>query len=485
MTHGVDGQSPAAATSAAGPDTLRGDLGVPSLVFTALAYNAPLAITAGFVPLIVGVGNGLGAPLLFPMIGGIILLFAVGLNAMAERMKRPGAFYSYISTGIGKPMGLGAGFLALASYIVIGAGAYALFAVSADHLVVSAAHGPSLPWWVWAAVAWIIGTTLSLFNIDISARVLGLAMVAEIAIVAVWDVVVLADGGPEGRGFNPIPSFVSGSLTIAIVFGVTCFVGFEALQVFREETRDPVRTVSRATYVTVILLLVLYGASAWTYIVAFGPSQAIEAGAADPTGSFLGSISAYLSVVVGDAANVLLMTSSFAAALASQNIAARYAYSLGKDRVLPVGLGRVHPRHGSPMPAAASTGAVTALVLVVAALSGLGGTVAYSFLVGIGIYVMIGLWVVTSLAVIVFFRRQRSEHVTAWQAVGAPTLAFVGLGSIFLVATTHISDLIGGGTTTRNLTLAVVAAIGAGGVCFALWLKRRKPDVYGLVGSQR
>ncbi|MEV0735120.1 hypothetical protein AB0I51_03960 [Streptomyces sp. NPDC050549] len=75
-----------------------------------LAFDAPLATLVGFIPVVIGFGNEPGAP----AAAGVILgLFAVGFPAMGRRLPDPGAFYAYITAGPGRPIGLGASFLAL------------------------------------------------------------------------------------------------------------------------------------------------------------------------------------------------------------------------------------------------------------------------------------------------------------------------------------------------------------------------------------
>ena len=41
---------------------------------------------------------------------------------------------------------------------------------------------------------------------------------------------VYIDGGPEGRGFDPVSAYFSGSLPTALVLSIVCVAGFEALQ---------------------------------------------------------------------------------------------------------------------------------------------------------------------------------------------------------------------------------------------------------------
>ena len=477
----------ASAGGSAGPARaeLRGNLGVISLVFTVIAFNGPMAILAGFIPVLVSAGNGLGTPLTFIALGALVLVFAVGLNAMASRMAQPGAFYTYISAGIGKPPGLAAGFLAIVAYVTLGAGTYALFALMCEHLLSSTFHvagGP--PWWVWALAGWAVGTALSLFNVDVSAKVLGIAALAEIALAIVWNFRIYLDGGPEGRVVDVAGSFFSGSLTLAMVLGIVSLTGFESLQVCRAEARDASRTVPRATYFSVALLAGLYAVSSYSYIVGFGPTNATTAGADDPTGSMLQSIAHYIAAPAADIANVLLMTSSFAACLAIQNITARYFFTFGRDRILPTSLGVANAKHGSPMTAAALGGAIILTLFAIPALFGGDATATFTNLVGVGGYCLIVLWVTTSIAVVVFFHRGRAERIGVWRATVAPVIAAAGLGTILVLSTTHFSDILGGNQTAANIALTLLAIICLTGMGLGLWYRSKKPSTYRLIGSQ-
>jgi hypothetical protein len=80
----ADGRAPA----------LKGRLGTASIVFTVMAYLAPLGAAAGYVPFVVGYGNGLGAPYTFLLCGALLVLFSFGYLAMVRHVPRPGAFYA-------------------------------------------------------------------------------------------------------------------------------------------------------------------------------------------------------------------------------------------------------------------------------------------------------------------------------------------------------------------------------------------------------
>src|SRR3546814_19818605 len=110
----ASGGAEAAARHAA--HQLSGDMGTLQLVFAVLSYNAPLGVLAIVVALVIGYGIGIGAPLLFMTLGLVMGLFAVGYTALSRYLPHPGAFYSYITVGLGRPPGLGLSFVAMVSY---------------------------------------------------------------------------------------------------------------------------------------------------------------------------------------------------------------------------------------------------------------------------------------------------------------------------------------------------------------------------------
>src|SRR5581483_2036473 len=130
---------------------LRGDLNAFQLLFDILAYNAPLVALVAFLPLTIGYGNGLGAPVTYLVAGVVIALFASGFLKMSRHIDNPGGFYSYVARGLGREAGLGASFLAVIAYYLLLLGGYALAGVLLDTFVTGTLGGPHLAWWVWAA----------------------------------------------------------------------------------------------------------------------------------------------------------------------------------------------------------------------------------------------------------------------------------------------------------------------------------------------
>jgi amino acid transporter len=468
-----------------GDRRLSGHMGVFDIVFTVLAFNAPLSVFVGFITVIIGFGNGLGVPVTYLGAGALMALFAVGFAAMGRRLPNPGAFYAYITAGLGRPLGLGSAFVALASYLFILIGGYAFGGISWQALVRDVFGGPDLPWYLYTAMAMLVVGILGYFRIQLSARILTVCMGFEIVLMVLYDTVVFARGGAAGvnlDSFQPA-SIVSGSIGLAVLFGIVCFSGFEATAVFREEARDPERTIPRATYVAIGVMAGLYAITSWAMVVGIGVADVVAQSGADPTGTALATAAQYLGKVGVDVITILLCTSILAANIATHNVSGRYIYSLSVDRIFPKFLSAVHKTEVSPHRASITTTVISLVALLACIVFKGQGTTLYAVLVGIGGYALIMLLLLTSTSVIAYFRR-RDHDVSAWKSVIAPALACAGLLVAFVIATDNVDLMIGGNQTLAEVLVGLFLGLLAAGVIAALVLRKRRPEVYQRIGRQ-
>ncbi|MER6528849.1 APC family permease [Streptomyces sp. NPDC001508] len=454
---------------------------------TVLAFSAPMVVVTGPTPFVIMFG-GVGAPLAFVLAMVVLLFFTVGYTAMSRYLPNPGAFYAYITAGLGKMTGLGSSFLALFVYLAFAVSTYAFFGVVAKGLVEGALHGPVLAWYVYALAGIAATGVLGYFRIDLSAKVLSAVMACEVLLVGAFDAKILWTGGADGRSLTPFAwnSLTSGSVGLAMLFAVMCFVGFEATAVFRDETKDPQRTVPRATYLSVATIGVFYVIAAWCLILAYGTDRAPAEAKANFVTMFSSAAHSYLGAWASDAVTVLVVTSAFAALLAGQNILARYCHSLGVDRALPSGLGRVHPRHGSPYVSSITVTAVMLIATVITAftVSDLAG--AYGSLAGAAAFGVMVLMFLTNLAVVLYFRKQ--PHITgvsAWHKLIAPLLSGVGLGAVLWLSLTNFTTMTGGSMASAVVLQVVIWAVFVGGVALAALYRIKRQDVYARIGRQQ
>lgn len=107
---------------------LRADrLGIGGLLLSLLAATAPLMVVAGVMPTTFAVMGIVGQPLLFVALGVILILFSVGYAEMSRHVHNAGAFYAYISRGLGGTAGASAALVALVAYNALQVGIYGIF----------------------------------------------------------------------------------------------------------------------------------------------------------------------------------------------------------------------------------------------------------------------------------------------------------------------------------------------------------------------
>lgn len=456
-------------------------LGVRQIVFMVVAMAAPLTVFAGLIPLMLAAGNGIGTPVDFVIVGVVLGLFTVGYSAMTPEVRNAGAFYSYIQRGLGTTVGLGAAALAIVTYTVLMVAVSAYLGAAASN-VVETFVGASVPWWIPAAIGLVTIGYLGYRNVELSARVLGVLLVAEVAIVIVVDLAIVFRGGADGLSAQPLTwdAFTSGATGTGIMFAVFGFVGFEATAVFRSEAKDPDRTIPRATYIAVALIAVVYAFSSWAMIVGLGVDNAVQAASSDPEGLTPGLATQFVGKAAHDVVQVLLVTSFFACVLTAHNVVSRYFFSLGKQRALPAALGSVHRVHRSPSSASLLTSAAVAAVLIPLAIAGLDPVVEiYGWFGGAGTLGLIVLLTLASLAVVVHFRGSTTGAST-WAGTIAPAIAFVCLATILALVVGNFELLIGS-RWGADVFLAVIGLAFLGGLGWAVVLRRTRLDVFGAI----
>jgi amino acid transporter len=433
------------------PGRLRtGAVGTAGVVFVVVAGAAPLTGLAGNVPLGLSLGNGVGLPGAYVVVGLILLAFSAGFAALSRHVVNAGAFYAYVEFGLGRAAGRAAAYLATIGYnasVTSLAAAFAYFASSA----LRTQTGLDLPWEPLAVAAIVLAGVLNHAGIAVSSRLLALLMVLEVAVVVLVDIAIMADGAHFSvEVFAPRHVFGAG-LSVALLFAVLSFAGFEATAIFAEESRRPRRTVGVATYAVVILMTGLFIWSSWAVIASFDGERALLDASADTGGFLFGVADRHLGGWSVQTLQVLVVTSFLASVIAVHNMAARYLFSLGRSRLLPAWLAGTHARRGTPHRAGLVQVAVSVVVLV--AFSVTGGeplTEVVPALAGLFTMTFLALMAATSFAAFRAFRT-RLPRAGTWSTVVAPLVS-----GVLLTATTGLLvanyDLLTG--TTSPFVLA-------------------------------
>jgi amino acid transporter len=337
---------------------------------------------------------------------------------------------------------------------------------------------------VLALICWALTAVLGVRDVAVNGKVLATLLVAEIVLVAVFSFADLfspnfhASSAPVDPG-----SLVGAGSGALLAMAITGFVGFEQSVVFSEESRDPRRTVPRATYIAIALIAVLYGVASWTMISAAGNDVVGRAGTEGPD-LFFNVAADQLGTTAVHLGHALFLTSLIAAMISFHNIIARYTFSLGREGVLPRAFGRTVASTGAPKNGSLAQSAIGLIVIVLYAVMGWDPLVQMFFwggsAGGIGVLLLI---TVTSIAVIGFFAR-RPEGEDFWHRIGAPVLGTILLLVMSYLALTNIATLFGvePGSTPTWVVPTAFAVIALAGILWALVLRGSRPEIYGGIG---
>lgn len=464
-------------------------LGMLSIAFMIVAASAPLTVIAGGAPTSYAVSGLLGVPVSYLLLAAVLAVFAFGYAAMARHISNPGAFYAYVSRGLGRALGVGSAIGAMIAYSCMQIGIFAMFGFTITDWL-STRFNIVVPWWIWVFAGIAVIGVLGINRIDFSARLIAVLVALETVVVVVVDVIGITTA-PEGYSTESISLsslFVPG-VGVLLSFGVAAFMGFESAAIYAREAKDPKRTIGRATFLAIVVVGLFYSFSAWALNIGVGDSQIVAKSAELGPGVVFTLIAEHLPVWAVDVANLLFISSLFAALLSFHNAVARYVAELGRERVAPAVFDR---RSASGAPTA---GSITQSLLAIAVTIGFvladshdplfPVLTMFTWLTNTGAFGLIFLMIFVSVAVIGFFHRD-ARGIGLWSRLIAPAISAVALTVIFLLVLTNFDLLLGQETTTALTFLlpAIVIVPGALGVLYARILKSRAPERYELIGAE-
>jgi amino acid transporter len=457
-------------------------MGTPGVTFLVLAGVTPLAAFMAILPLGIAFGSGAGFP-------GIVLIavialacFAVGYVAMSKKIPVVGAFYAYVSRGINRSVGAGAAIIAVIAYlatVMSMAGNSGFFASTA----IADNGGPHVHWWIISIAVVVVAGILATFGIDVSAKIVMVLCTYEFVIVMMVVVAIFAKDGLSAftfSSFNPRVIF-QGAPGVGLVFAFTLFLGFEATAIYSEESRNPEKTIGRATYISLSIISIVYILVAMSLVAAYGAAHVQDIAANDPGGFAVATAKHYLGGWAGQLFEWGIIASLFAAILGIHNSGSRYLFAMGVSGLLPRWLGRVSKRYGSPITAVIFASCLELVVVIVCAVGGvdpfigLGGVGA-----AVGTFGIVILQATAAASVVGFFW---SRDDKSW----VRTIILPGIGSIMLFVATgltiyYFNVLTGSSVAWINALPWVVIGLGACGTGYALWLRSYRPQRYAVIG---
>ena len=476
-------------------------VGLIGVLFLTLTGSAPITAMLLNVPIVVGNGNGFGSPAAFLVATVILLIFSVGYAAMSSKVTAVGGFYSFISHGLGRELGMAMGFGSVVAYAVFEpslAGGFAYFM----NLKLMQLFNINVPWPVLALGMVALISVLTYFDIKVSSAVLGVALVAEVVILIVFDAGVFAHNGHGATvqlaTLNPVLAFqgfaahnklTAGFAGIGLFFAFWSWVGFEMAPNYAEESKDPKRIVPLALYISVASLGVLYTVTCWAAQSGFPNIDAAINEAQNNSATFFFDTGTRLvGPWCSGLMSYLILTGSFACGMAFHNTTSRYLYSLGRERILPAAFGRTHRHYKTPFNASfVQTGISAIIIILFAVFAGYNNptTQAYGELYGLmallGTILILSAQAIVSIAIVVYFRREHPEDHHWWKTIVAPVLAFIAQAYIVYLCISNMAFL-GGGFAFAAYIPWIDLFVVVAGLGFAFYIKSTDPRKFEQIG---
>ena len=485
-------------------DMLHGKaVGLIGVLFLCVTGAAPMSAMLGNVPFAAGFGNGIYVPAAFLLATIVLTIFSIAFAAMAGKVSSVGGFYSYISLGLGRDMGMAAGMASFVSYSVFEASLCGLFAFFGNSWIKT--HlGVDIEW-IWLALFMIVLISILAYrDVQLSVAVLGVALILEVVILTIFNVGIMFSGkasfNPEALNLlavnTPVAeqkvgetAIAAGAAAVGIFMAFWSWVGFEMAPNYAEESRDPKRIIPLSLYLSVIGLGLFYIWTSWCAISYYPTEGDMLAKAVSDSGNFfLTPIEDSVGHWAQELMSVLILTSSFACGMAFHNTAARYAYSLGREGVFLRFLGRTHPTIKSPHLASTSQSLLAVIwVGLFAYYLGIDDPNAqayvgvYTMLAILGTMLLLILQAFVSIAIILYFQKNHPGEAGVVPGLIAPLVAFVAQVYLVYLLVANLATFGGAGAFGANIPWIALGIV-VWGFVWGIVLRVAAPATHAKIG---
>lgn len=301
-----------------------------------LVLNGMIGAGIFVLPATVSATTGNWAPWLFVLVGLFFITIALSFAELASYFKETGGPVLYAGTAFGPAAGFAAGWMLWLGRVT---------AIAANLNVVVTYLGP---YWSFVAsgvgrIVFIGAVCAALVVANVIGVKQGVRTVAIFTVLKLTPLFLLVFAGltyVSGDTLpGPAPSL--GTLGAAVLLLIYAFVGFEAALVTAGETRNPRRALPRALMFTMIGTALLYCLITLVYVAVL------------PTGGVENKTLADVAAALGGpvAATVMAFTVIFSVGgnVASAMVTSpRLTYSLAENKWLPKWFGHVHAKFATP-----------------------------------------------------------------------------------------------------------------------------------------
>jgi amino acid transporter len=398
---------------------------------------------------------------------------ASGIVEMARELPSAGAFYTYVTRGLGPRAGFVTGGLMFVAYALLPPAELGLIG-SYVQSTLRTELNLDVPWWLIGLVPAAAMIILAVEGIRASLRTALILFATEVGVVVLLALIVVGHGGRHGLSLHPLNPAASPhgfhGLATGFVFAALSFVGFEAAATLGDEVRDPRRMVPRAILLSCAVVGLIYVFCVWAEVNGLGAGATNRLnGASTPWNDLASTYASWLKWPVIIAA----VSSMFAVMVNSANGIARILHTMAREGLLPRPLAVVDRRRLTPARATLVTGGfAVGCALIVGAISGglddpIGGSNVYGYLGFLLTLGVLPVYALTNLAAARYFAR-----AGRFKLVRHGLLPLAGAGLMVALLVGQIVEQTAAPYTW--LPWAIVAWVIVVAVC-AVWLSRARP----------
>jgi amino acid transporter len=409
-----------------------GQLGTADVTASTVANIGP-GIDFYFAFGVIAVTAGVAAPLTILAAGAAVVLLAFTVVEFTRAEPSAGSFITYVETSLGARAGVATALLVAVGYTVAIAG---VFTMSGGMVALTIAHYASWepPWEPLSLVMTVAAIWLTVRGVRLSTTAVGVAVLAQVAIMLLVCVIVLID---QRGALSAVPfswSHLSGGLTglsAGFPLALYMFIGWENGPALAEECRDPRRTVPRALYTSLAIATGLFVLFAYATVTGFGYDVSSVGRSSIPfltvADHYLGAV-AVLAWIAGT-------VSVLATLIAGVNSQARMLFDGGRSGLLPSWLGHVRQPTETPVNALVSMAAGGLGIIAIWWVWHLAGLASgstnpvglYAECSTMGTIVILFVYLLTTFALPIFMWRRHRPAFSALRHVAMPLLGALTL----------------------------------------------------------
>jgi amino acid transporter/nucleotide-binding universal stress UspA family protein len=387
--------------------------------------------------------SGSAAIIALALNGLVALITALSYAELGSAYPAAGSVYIWAREGLPPPSGFFSGWVSwiaatiACSLYAVGFGSFIVFGLGPEGAGIIEG---SPPYWMIQVIAVLVILTfvfINYFGVETTGKTESWLTAAKVVILAILIVggfaAIFADPNILNKfaddfvGQNPSNVFLAMGLTLI------AFQGYEIVAQSGEEVKNPKRNIPRAIFISigvVVLLYVLVFFISYEQLANIDLTKNPELAMIRAAGNIIPIGGSALMLAGG----LLATTSALNATVYSSS---RVSFAMGRDGVIPRGLGKIHPKRRTPSTAVLTSGLIIGLMAVLLPIEQIAASASVMFL----------LLFTLANACVISLRKKRPDLDRGFRVPFVPVVPYIGIVlNIFLAVYVWFFPSLEGGT---------------------------------------